>query len=142
MTGVHCAIDAVGFQARDRTAPDEENPSQVVDDVARIVDPAGHVGIVGVYTERDLHPAPEGRADGRLTVPWATLFSKGVSVGLGRTHDRRYTVLLRDLIVNGRARPSMVVTHHGTLDDAPRLYAEFDRRGGGVIKALLRPEKG
>lgn len=141
MTGVHCAIDAVGFQARDRMAPDEENPTQVVDDVARIVDPTGHVGIVGVYAEKDLHPAPEGRSDGRLTVPWATLFSKGISVGLGRTHDRRYTVLLRDLVVSGRARPSVVVTHHGTLDDAPRFFAEFDRREHGVIKALLHPEQ-
>jgi glutathione-independent formaldehyde dehydrogenase len=139
MTGVHCAIDAVGFQARERNAPDEENPTQVIDDVARIVDPTGHVGIVGVYAEHDLRPALRGSSDGRLTVPWATLFSKGVSVGFGRTHDRRYTVLLRDLVVTGRARPSFVVTHHGTLEDAPRLYSEFDRRAGGVIKVHLHP---
>ena len=142
MNGVDAAIDAVGFQARDRAAPDTENPRQVIGDLARLVNPAGHLGIIGVYPEKDLHPAPGGHEDGRLTVPWATLFSKGVSVGFGRTHDRRYTVLLRDLILSGRARPSAVVSHHGRLADAPALYQAFDRRADGVIKAILWPQAG
>ena len=75
----------------------------------------------------------------RLTVPWATLFAKGISVGFGRTHDRRYTVLLRDLILSGRARPSAIVTRRGRLEDAPDLYRAFDRRADGVIEAILRP---
>jgi glutathione-independent formaldehyde dehydrogenase len=139
MSGVEIGIDAVGFQARDRSAPGRENPMQVIDDLARVVNPTGHVGVIGVYAEKDLYPAPGGHADGRLTVPWATFFSKGVSVGFGRTHDRRYTVLLRDLILSGRARPSVIVTHHGRLDDAPDLYRAFDERADGVIKAVLRP---
>lgn len=139
MDGVQHAIDAVGFQARDRARPDTELPTQVVDDLARLVNPTGHVGIAGVYAEKDLHPAPHGAADGTLTVPWATFFSKGVSVGLGRTQDRRYTTLLRDLVVSGRARPGQIITHHGGLEDAPRLFRDFDARADGVIKAVLRP---
>ncbi|MCW2907099.1 MAG: Alcohol dehydrogenase GroES protein [Actinomycetia bacterium] len=139
MNGVDIVIDAVGFQARDRAAPDQENPAQVIGDLARLVNPTGHAGIAGVYAEKDLHPAPQGTADGHLTVPWATFFSKGVSVGFGRTHDRRYTVLLRDMILSGRARPAPIVTHHGGLDDAPSLYQAFDRRADGVIKAVLHP---
>jgi glutathione-independent formaldehyde dehydrogenase len=69
----------------------------------------------------------------------ATCFSEGITVGFGRTHDRRYPVLLRDLVLSGRARPSVVVTHHGRLDDAPNLYEACDRRADGVIKGLLRP---
>lgn len=139
MDGVAYAIDAVGFQARDRARPDTERPSQVVDDLARLVNPTGRVGIAGVYAGKDLHPAPRGASDGALTVPWAAFFDKGVAVGFGRTHDRRYTTLLRDLVVSGRARPSQVVTHHGRLDDAPQLFREFDARAGGVVKAVLRP---
>jgi glutathione-independent formaldehyde dehydrogenase len=144
MNGVDIVIDAVGFQARDRAAvsrghPDRENPGQVIGDLARLVNPTGHAGIIGVYAEKDLHPAPEGHADGHLTVPWATFFAKGVSVGFGRTHDRRYTVLLRDMILSGRARPAVIVTHHGGLDDAPALYQAFDQRADGVIKAVLHP---
>jgi glutathione-independent formaldehyde dehydrogenase len=139
MTGVDAAIDAVGFQARDRSDPSRENPLQVVSDLARLVNPTGRVGIAGVYAEKDLHPAPEGTGDGRLTVPWATFFSKGVTVGFGRTHDRRYTAHLRDLVLRHRARPGFVVTHHGPLAEAPAFYDAFDRRADGIIKAVLTP---
>jgi glutathione-independent formaldehyde dehydrogenase len=139
MDGVQCAIDAVGFQAHNRSEPDEEKPTQVIDDLARLVNPTGHVGIAGVYAERDLSPAPGGHSNGRLEVPWATFFSKGVSVNFGRTHDRRYTTNLRDLVVAGRVRPGSIVTHHGSLDDAPALYGSFDRRSDGVVKAVLNP---
>ena len=139
MTGVDVAIDAVGFQARDRSDPSRENPLQVVSDLARLVNPTGRVGIAGVYAEKDLHPAPEGTGDGRLTVPWATFFSKGVTVGFGRTHDRRYTAHLRDLVLRHRARPGFIVTHHGPLAEAPAFYDAFDRRADGIIKAVLTP---
>jgi glutathione-independent formaldehyde dehydrogenase len=139
MEGVERGIDAVGFQARDREDPTRENPTQVVSDLARLVNPTGHVAIAGVYTETDLDPAPNGTADGHLLVPWATFYNKGVSVNFGRTNDRRYTTKLRDLVVVGRARPSKVVTNHGNLNDAPKLFDSFDRRADGVIKAILRP---
>jgi threonine dehydrogenase-like Zn-dependent dehydrogenase len=51
----------------------------------------------------------------------------------------RYTVLLRDMILSGRARPAALVTHHGGLDDAPALFQAFDQRADGVIKAVLHP---
>ncbi|MEU5785749.1 glutathione-independent formaldehyde dehydrogenase [Micromonospora lupini] len=137
--GIDRVIDAVGFQARDRERPDQERPDQVIADAARLVNPAGSIGVAGVYPDKDLHPRPGASAREDLVVPWGTLFSKGVAVRFGRTHDRRYTVLLRDLVVAGRARPSMIVTHHGTLADAPELYRGFDRRENGVIKAVLRP---
>jgi glutathione-independent formaldehyde dehydrogenase len=139
MDGVQNGIDAVGFQAVDRSDVSRENPTQVISDLARLVNPTGHLAIAGVYAEKDLHPAPEGSADGALRAPWATLFNKGVSVNFGRTHDRRYTTRLRDLVVAGRARPGRIVTHHGTLDDAPGFYDRFDRRADGVVKAILRP---
>ncbi|MGW3784218.1 glutathione-independent formaldehyde dehydrogenase [Micromonospora chokoriensis] len=137
--GVDKVIDAVGFQARDREHPERERPDQVIADAARLVNPVGAIGVAGVYPDKDLHPAPGADSHEDLVAPWGTLFSKGVAVRFGRTHDRRYTVLLRDLVVAGRARPSVVVTHHGTLADAPELYRRFDRREDGVIKAVLRP---
>jgi glutathione-independent formaldehyde dehydrogenase len=139
MDGVQKGIDAVGFQAADRDEPSAEDPNSVISDLARLVNPTGHIGVAGVYAEKDLEPSAKGRPDGWLTVPWATLFNKGVSVNFGRTHDRRYTTRLRDLVVAGRARPGCIVSHHGSLDDAPRLYDAFDRRADGVIKAVLRP---
>jgi glutathione-independent formaldehyde dehydrogenase len=139
MDGVMNGIDAVGFQALDRGDPSRENPSQVISDLARLVNPTGHLAIAGVYAEKDLHPAAQGSADGSLHVPWATFFGKGVSVNFGRTHDGRYTRLLRDLVIAGKARPGRIVSHHGTLDDAPGFYQSFDRRADGIVKAALHP---
>jgi glutathione-independent formaldehyde dehydrogenase len=137
--GVDKVVDAVGFQARDREHPDQERPDQVIADAARLVNPTGAIGVAGVYPEKDLHPRPGATAEEALVAPWGTLFGKGVTVRFGRTHDRRYTLLLRDLVVSGRARPSVIVTHHGTLADAPELYRRFDRREDGMIKAVLHP---
>ncbi|HTM85813.1 MAG TPA: aldehyde dehydrogenase, partial [Mycobacterium sp.] len=140
MGGVMAGIDAVGFQARDRAHPDQEDPRQVISDLARLVNPTGRLGIAGVFTPTDAAPVPHGGyADGSLHVPWSTLFSKGVTVGFGRTHDRRYTTHLRDLIVSGRARPSQVVTHHAALDRAPDLYDRFDRRVDSIVKVVFNP---
>ena len=81
--------------------------------------------------------AEGGHADGSLQVPWAVLFNKGFTVGFGRTHDRRYTTHLRDLIISGRARPGQVVTHHESLENAPSIYDRFDRRVDGIVKAVF-----
>ena len=90
MGGVMAGIDAVCFEARERRHPDREDPGQVINDLARLVNPTGRLGIADVFTTTDAAPAPEGgHADGSLQVPWAALFSKGVTVGFGRTHDRR-----------------------------------------------------
>jgi glutathione-independent formaldehyde dehydrogenase len=47
MDGAQKGIDAVGFQARDRADPSRENPTQVVSDLARLVNPTGHIAIAG-----------------------------------------------------------------------------------------------
>lgn len=138
MGGVMAGIDAVGFQAHDRQHPDREDPRQVIDDLARLINPTGRLGIAGVFTATDAAPAARGgHADGSLHVPWGTLFNKGVAVGFGRTHDRRYTTHLRDLITSGRARPGQVITHHEPLDNAPNVYRRFDRRVDGIVKAVF-----
>jgi glutathione-independent formaldehyde dehydrogenase len=124
---------------RPASRPSSKRPNQVVSDAARLVNPAGAVGVAGVYPERDLDPQPGATTDGHLTVPWATFFGKIVTVRFGRTNDRRYTTLLGDLICLGRARPGRVVIHHAGLDQAPELYRMFDRRQAGVIKVVLNP---
>ena len=117
---------------------DKEDPRQVINDLTRLVNPTGRLGIAGVFTTTDAAPAPEGgHADGSLRVPWAALFNKGVTVGFGRTHDRRYTTHLRDLIISGRARPGQIITHHESLENAPSIYDRFDRRVDGIVKAVF-----
>ena len=60
-----------------------------------------------------------------------------MTVGFGRTRDRRYTTHLRDLIISGRARPGQIVIHHESLENAPSIYDRFDRRLDGIVKAVF-----
>ena len=44
-----------------------------------------------------------------------------------------------DLIIAGRAKPSFVVSHDLSLDQAPNAYTKFDRREDGYTKVILHP---
>ena len=54
------------------------------------------------------------------------------------TH-KAYNRYLRDLIIAGRAKPSFVVSHNLSLDEAASAYNKFDRRVDGYTKVLLHP---
>jgi threonine dehydrogenase-like Zn-dependent dehydrogenase len=40
----------------------------------------------------------------------------------------------------GKARPSLIVSHELSLDEAPDAYKHFDARDKGWTKVLLKPE--
>jgi hypothetical protein len=44
---------------------------------------------------------------------------------------KRYNSQLRDLIIRGRATPSLIVSHELPLDQAPDAYDQFDKRVDG-----------
>ena len=138
MGGVDCGIDAIGFQARAFDSPGHEQPAGVIDDLARLLNPTGRLGIIGVFPEKDPHSEAGDQArEGQLAVPWGLLFKKGVRIGLGRDQDMRYNRFLRDLIVAGRLRPGSIVSHRLPLAEAPDAYARFDRRADGYVKVVL-----
>src|SRR4051812_10281132 len=143
MEGVMCGIDAVGYQARDGAKADEysgpESPTQVMEWLSQIINPTGHLGIVGVYFDSDPGAADKRKKKGIFELPWGTLFNKAFSIGTGQCPVKRYNVFLRDLIISGRARPSFIVSHHSTLDDAPDAYEKFDARQDGYTKVILKP---
>ncbi len=139
MGGVNCGIDAVGFQARDRADPTREKPDQVIHDLARLINPNGRLGIIGVFLPGDARPVGEIEKRGDLTVPWPTLFRKNITIGMGRDPDERYNTQLRDLIISGRAKPSRIVSHRLPLGQAPAAFQKFDQRVDGYIKVILDP---
>ena len=141
MTGVNCGIDAIGFQARDRAHPSQEKPNQVIGDLARLINPNGRLGIVGVFLPNDAKPVGEIEKQGDLIVPWQTLFKKSITIGMGRDNDERYNTQLRDMIIAGRAKPSKIVSHRLPLSEAPDAFKKFDARSDGYIKIVLDPNK-
>jgi glutathione-independent formaldehyde dehydrogenase len=141
MGGVNCGIDAIGFQARDRADPSREKPDQVIHDLARLINPNGRLGIIGVFLPNDAKPVGEIERRGDLLVPWPTLFRKGITVGMGRDPDERYNTQLRDLIIAGRVQPSQIVSHRLPLSQAPAAFQKFDERLDGYIKVILDPQR-
>jgi len=138
MQGVDCAIDAVGYQARDDKNPSQENPTQALENCLRVVNPTGSVGVIGVYIAPDPGARDDQKKQGIFSFPLADFFSKGLTVGTGQAPVKKYNEYLRDLIVSGRARPSLIVSHHIKIDQAPEAYSKFDQRTDGYTKVLIR----
>jgi glutathione-independent formaldehyde dehydrogenase len=140
MDGVMCGIDAVGYEAFDFKKADAENPSQVLDALSQIVNPTGHVGIVGVYLSDDPRAVNEKAKKGVFEFPFGEFWEKGIELGLGQTPVKRYNFFLRDLIIAGKAKPSFIVSHRLPLQAAPDAYKKFDERVDGYTKVLLKPK--
>ena len=137
--GVTCAIDAIGFQARSKTDFSQEDPSWVIEAIAELLNPNGRVAITGVWPATDPRATKRSLQEGRFTVPWSKLFNKNASIIMGRDDDKRWNTKLRDMIITGAAKPSLVVSHRLAFEAAPNAFAKFDARAEGYIKVVLRP---
>jgi hypothetical protein len=51
-----------------------------------------------------------------------------------------YNRYLCRLINEGRAKPSFIVSHQLSLDEAPEAYQHFDAREHGWTKVILKPQ--
>lgn len=61
-----------------------------------------------------------------------------LSLRTGQAPVKKYNEYLRDLIVNGRAKPSKIVSHHIRIDEVPNAYDKFDKRIDGYTKVLIK----
>jgi glutathione-independent formaldehyde dehydrogenase len=59
-------------------------------------------------------------------------------MGSGQAPVKKYNEYLRDLIVNGKAKPSKIVSHRIPIDEAPEAYDKFDKRIDGYTKVLIK----
>ena len=139
--GVDCAIDAVGYQARADNDPERESPMQVLENCIKIVNATGSVGVIGVYTAPDPGGKDGPAKKGIYPFPIADFFDKGIAMGSGQAPVKKYNEYLRDLIVNGKAQPSRIVSHRIPIDKAPEAYEKFDKRIEGYTKILIKFEE-
>ncbi|MFC6836857.1 glutathione-independent formaldehyde dehydrogenase [Halomarina ordinaria] len=145
--GVDRGVDAVGYQAIDPDTdtgddaydPARENPAVVLNQLIQTVRPTGQLGIPGLYVPSDPGAPDDMAAQGRLGIDFGKLFEKGLRLGTGQCNVKQYNRQLRDLIIEGRADPSFVVSHRVGLEEAPEMYEAFDKREEGVTKVLLEP---
>lgn len=59
-------------------------------------------------------------------------------MGSGQAPVKKYNEYLRDLVVNGKARPSKIVSQHIPIDEASEAYDKFDKRIEGYTKVLIK----
>ncbi len=146
MMGVMCGIDAVGYQARSIEHPNEtEDSTAVIKQLVRVVNPTGHIGVVGVYMPNDPGASNSKAKKGIFDLPWGDIFNKGLTIGTGQTPVKKYNAFLRDLIIAGRAKPSLIISHKVELDAVSEAYRLFDWRGigegSGYTKIILKPDQ-
>ena len=138
--GTDCGVEAVGYQAHDPSG--EEHPELVLDNLIKTVRTAGGIGVIGVYVPEDPGAKDKGAQQGRIGFDYGTFFTKGQRMGTGQAPVKRYNRALRDLIIDGRANPSFLVSHELPLAEAAAGYEHFDKREAGWTKVLLRPGAG
>lgn len=137
--GVDKGIDAVGYQATGAKA-EKEIPNKVLSDLINVVNPCGLLGIPGLYVPSDPGGVDPHASKGELLIPFGKLFEKGLGLKTGQCNVKRYNAQLRDLIIAGKAKPSVVVSHpNEPLDNAPVAYEKFDKRIEGYTKVVLKP---
>jgi glutathione-independent formaldehyde dehydrogenase len=136
--GADKGVDAVGYQARARTGEGEE-PASVLNSLVRTVRPTGKIGVTGLYVPSDPDAPTDAAKHGMLLMAIGKLFEKGLRVGTGQANVKRYNRQLRDMIIEGRAEPSFVVSHQLPLNQAPDAYDKFDKRIDGYTKVILQP---
>ncbi|WP_439658314.1 glutathione-independent formaldehyde dehydrogenase [Lentzea sp. HUAS TT2] len=136
--GVDKGVDAVGYQAHSDSGTKEE-PAVVLNSLIETVRATGMLGVPGLYVPADPGAPDEQSKQGMLLVSIGRMFEKGLRMGTGQCDVKRYNARLRDLIVAGRAKPSFVVSHELSLDEAPMAYEKFDKRVDGFTKVVLHP---
>lgn len=143
MAGVLCGIDAVGYQALNRQDSSQERPIQVLEDLSKIVDATGSIGLIGVYFSGDPGGVDQNAQEGNFNVPLGALWTKGIKIETGQAPVKRYNALLRDAIVQNRIAPGKMVSHRLRLENGPEAYEKFVQRGAGAgaeyTKVILKP---
>jgi threonine dehydrogenase-like Zn-dependent dehydrogenase len=104
--------------------------------------PTGGIGVVGVFTEKDPKSKDHLAQKGQIAFDLGKFFTKGQFMGTGQTNVKAYNRHLCNLIHAGRAKPSWIISHELSLEEAPEAYKHFDCREKGWTKVILHPTKG
>lgn len=72
-------------------------------------------------------------------LPFGPAMNKALTIKTGQTHVQRYLQPLLDKVVAGQIDPSFIITHRGSLEDAPQLYKTFAERSDDCLKVVLAP---
>ncbi|KAI1350297.1 hypothetical protein F5Y01DRAFT_315869 [Xylaria sp. FL0043] len=127
------SVDVVGYQAVTQSG-NTEQPNIALENMIQVTRACGGLGIPGLYVPSDPGAPDEAAAKGMISLSFGKLFENGLSLRTGQCNVKAYNRYLRDLIISGRAKPSSVVSHEISIDDAPMAYDKFQKRIDGFTK--------
>jgi len=134
----HC-IEAVGMEAHSDITPVEvydkakqltksqtERPQALREAILACAN-GGTVSIMGVYG---------GFAD---KFPIGSVMNRSLTIKTGQCHVHRYMRPLLERIRKGEIDPTYIISHHMSLDEAPRGYDLFKHKQDQCTKVVLQP---
>jgi threonine dehydrogenase-like Zn-dependent dehydrogenase len=137
--GADRGCECVGYQCHDPAG--HEVPNATMNALVQSVRPTGGIGVVGVFVEKDPGSQNELAREGKIAFDFGAFFEKGQFMGTGQCNVKAYNRYLRNLIHTGRAKPSWIISHELSLDEAPDAYKHFDSREKGWTKVILHPHR-
>jgi glutathione-independent formaldehyde dehydrogenase len=135
--GADRGCECVGYQCHDHHG--HEHSDMTMNNLVQSVKFTGGIGVVGVFIPKDPGSPDPLEQQGKIAFDWGLFWFKGQRVGTGQCNVKAYNRQLRDLIHAGRAKPSFIVSHRLSLDEAPEAYKHFDARDDGWTKVVLQP---
>ena len=137
--GADKGCECVGYQCCDKHGAEHSNIT--MNELVMAVKATGSIGVVGVFIPKDPKAKDTLAKKGHMDFDFGNFWSKGQSIATGQANVKAYNRQLSTLISTGKAKPSQIISHELSLDEAPAAYKHFDDRDNGWIKIILKPEK-
>ena len=105
----------------------ETGRPHVLREMMYVCRPGGTVSVPGVYG---------GLVD---KIPFGAAMNKALTFKMGQTHVNKWADDLLHRVQEGQFDTTSMITHRGSLEDAPELYKTFRDKKDGCIKVVLQP---
>lgn len=135
--GADCGAECVGYQCTNGRG--KEVPNLTMNALVDAVKATGQIGVIGVFVPQDPKSENELAKKGQIAFDFGKFWFKGQKMGTGQCNVKAYNRRLRDLIHQGKANPSLIISHELSLEEAPTAYEHFDKRDKGWTKVVLHP---
>ncbi|MDF2433036.1 MAG: glutathione-independent formaldehyde dehydrogenase, partial [Mucilaginibacter sp.] len=137
--GADRGCECVGYQCCDKHGHEQNNVT--MNELVQAVKATGSIGVVGVFVAKDPKADDALEQKGHMDFDFGNFWMKGLSMATGQANVKNYNRQLCELISNGIAKPSSIISHELSLDEAPDAYKHFDARDNGWTKVILKPGK-
>ena len=137
--GADRGCECVGYQCCDKHG--EEHSNATMNDLVKAVKATGSIGVVGVFVMKDPKSKETLHKKGHMDFDFGSFWMKGQRMATGQANVKSYNRELCALISAGKAKPSSIISHEISLEEAPEAYKHFDKRDKGWTKVILKPGK-